>query len=303
MQLLPGIDVNLVPLLHALLEEAHVARAARRVGLSSSAASHGLSRLRLSLEDPLLVRSGRGLVRTTRAERIRPLVQRAVDELGAIWRASERVDPATLCRVFRLFAADDVRGVLFARLDAALSREAPAVDVHGLPFGPGVLDRLAANEADLAVAVFRDLPESFATLPVYTDRLVAVARLGHPCGSAELDAPAFAALTHILVSPLGGRRGLVDDLLDASGLQRRVARVVPTFFDALDLVATRDQVACLPERFVRANSARYGVRELRVALPLPTFAVRVAWHARHDADPAHRWFRERLSRIDDAPGR
>ena len=301
-QPISAVDLNLLPLLHALLEEAHVARAARRVGLSSSAASHGLSRLRVSIDDPLLVRSGRSLVRTARAEGIRPCVQRAMDELDVVWRKPGSIDPRAVRLTFRVIAADDVRGVLLPALDAALAREAPGVDVHGLQLGPGLLDRLAANEADVAVAVFNDVPRSYDSLPAYTDRLVLVARRGHPAARVRQDAAAFAALTHVLVSPLGGRGGLVDDLLGARGLTRRVARVVPTFFDALGLVAGGDYVACLPERFVRANMDRYGLAVLDVALTLPTFAVRVLWHGRHAADPAHRWLRERIARAADEAG-
>lgn len=294
---LSAVDLNLLPLLHALLEEQNVTAAGRRVGRSPSAASHALARLRDLFDDPLLVRSGRRLTRTPRADALRPLVARLVDSFDGLMRPMRAVDPTTLLRSFRLLASDDVRLVLLRVLDVALAAEAPGVDLYTMPLGPGSLERLRAGEADASVAVYDRVPEEFSRQPLFRDVLVPCARTGHPATARPLSAAEFATFTHILVAPLGSPRGLVDDALAALGLTRRVARTTPAFHEAADLANQGDHVVTLPGRFLAALGERGGLVQLDVALEFPSFQHSLVWHGRLDADPEHRWWRDVVRRV------
>jgi DNA-binding transcriptional LysR family regulator len=294
---LSAIDLNLLPLLHAVLEEQNVTRAGRRVGLSPSAASHALGRLREILKDPLLVRTGRRLTRTPRGNELLPQLQGLVRELEVMLRPVSAIDPKKLVRAFKVVAADDVHVVLLRVLDRMLREQAPAVQVFGVQLGPDSLERLRHGEADLAVAVYGTLPDEFARAPLFVDELVPVARRGHRAAGGAISLRDFAAFPHLLVAPLGTPRGLVDDALESRKLKRHIARTVPTFLDGALLAAENDYVVTLPARFVEAVASRFGLVRLEVPLQFPRFQISAVWHRRWDADPAHIWFRNLLANV------
>src|SRR5262245_60969007 len=134
---LSGVDVNLLVPLHALLETKSVARAARQIGLSPSATSHALARLRALFGDPLLVRAGRQLVRTPRAEALQERCRHAVESLHDVFADDLTFDPKTMKRAFRVATTDHVQLMLLRSVDRLLATEAPGVDLYCLPMDRG----------------------------------------------------------------------------------------------------------------------------------------------------------------------
>jgi DNA-binding transcriptional LysR family regulator len=289
---LSAVDVGLVVPLAALLEEQSVARAAKRIGLSPSATSHALGRLRELLGDPLLVRAGRRLVRTPRAETLREPARRAIAELEHVFGGEDAsFDPATLRAGFRIATTDHVQLVLLRDVDRSLVRAAPHVDLFAVPLAGGAHAALRDGAADASIGVFVHVPDDFRVSKLFDDELVVVVRRGHPLSRGRITAERFAAADHVLVAPLGTPRGLVDDLLAKKRLSRRVARTLPTFVDAAHLVATTDYVAALPKTLVRRLARTLALRALHVPLALPRFTMSLLWHRRLDADRAHSWLR------------
>ena len=292
---LSGIDANLFVVLHALLEEQSVTRAARRVGLSASATSHALSRLREALADPLFVRVGRRLVATPRALALRDPIGRVVADLEQVLQPPREVDPAGLARAFRVETTDHVQFVLLRELDAGLRREAPGVDVYFQPLQPETFARLRRGEVDLAVSVYSSCDPDIERQKLFDDRLVAVVRRRHPALRRPVTLASFAAMQHLLVAPNGSPTGLIDRVLAERGLKRRVARTSSTFLDLAFLVAESDYVVSLPESLAAPLLDRLGLTLLKVPLRLPSFAISMAWHRRTTADAAHRWFRDAVA--------
>jgi DNA-binding transcriptional LysR family regulator len=180
---LSGIDLNLLPLLDALLEERHVTRAAKRVGLSQPAASRGLARLRELCGDPLLVRSPRGLLPTPRAEALRAPVRQALTVLEQSLVEKVVFDPATASRKIRIVSDDYSELVLFPSLVSRLSSSAPGIDVLVPPTGPFEFEPLLRGEIDLALAPVRTNmppPPGILVKKLYSERFVCVVRKGHP---------------------------------------------------------------------------------------------------------------------------
>ena len=288
---LSGIDVNLFVVLHALLGEQSVERAGKRLGLSASATSHALGRLRDLLDDPLLVRAGRRLVPTARARELLPTVQQAISALESAVAPPALVNPQLLERAFRVETTDHLQFVLMRHLDPLVRAEAPRVDVFFQSLQPSTFERLRSETIDLAIGVYNTLEPDIQQTRLFDDRLIAVVRKGHPALSKRVTLAAFGALEHLLVAPNGTPTGLVDRLLAEHGITRRVARTSSTFLDMAFLVAETDYVVSLPEKMIVPMLDVLRLAILPVPMLLPAFTISMVWHKRHVTDGAHSWFR------------
>lgn len=291
---LSSIDLNLLVLLDALLETRSVKLAAAKVALSPSAASHALGRLRTLLGDPILVRAGRQMVPTARAERIRSEIRRVLGELSTLLTLGQPIDPKTLERSFRAAANDYAEAIVIRPLSDALAREAPRVDLYTQTLGADTVERLRAGDVDLALGVFADYPSDLRGDPLLREHFICLLRRGHPALSHDLTPQSYARLAHVLVAPRGQPRGIVDVYLERQGLTRRVARTVASFEAAPALVANTDYVVTLPARVAHRLGPALELALVSPPLELPGFDLSLVWHQRHDEEPSHRWLREQV---------
>lgn len=289
---MPSPDLSLLVTLDALLQEGSVTGAARRMGLSTPAMSHALAKIRERLGDPLLVRAGRGMALTPRAESMKARVHAVVDEARRALAPELPFAPATLERTFVVLASDYVLTVLGPTVDRLLGGEAPRVDLRFLPNSPDDAALLADGSADLAVGIYGGLPREMSQKNLLSDRFVCVLRRDHPAlaGGGRLTLDLMTRLPHIQVAPRGRPGGYVDDVLAGLGLARRVARAVPYFLTALDLVARTDYLLVVSERVARSAGGP-GLLILEPPLALRPYALGLVWHPRFDKDPAHRLLR------------
>ncbi|HEU4405774.1 MAG TPA: LysR family transcriptional regulator [Polyangiaceae bacterium] len=286
-------DLGLFVTLDALLQEGSVTGAARRLGLSTPAMSHALARIRERFGDPMLVRAGRRMVLTPRAEALRPAVRDLVSEAGRLLRPDGPFDARSLEQSFVVHATDHVLTVLGVALDRVARAGAPRVTLRFRPNAPDDAAALREGSADLAVGIYGKLPPELRSRRLFTDRLVCVVREGHPGVGKRLTAAEFARLEHVQIAPRGRPGGSeVDHELAARGLERRIARAVPYFLAGLSLVAETDYVLTVSERLARGLGPRLGLRVLEPPLPLKPYALNLLWHSRFDGDEAHRWLRE-----------
>lgn len=292
---LDGLDLNLVRALHALLEEASVTRASKRLGLSVPATSHALARLRTRLEDPLLERAGRGMVRTPRAEALREPVQRVIEGLAQVLSPAEVPTAASLSRRFVVHASDYVLGVFGVALDRRVREEAPQVDLRFRSNLPEEDELLREGRIDAAIGAYGKLPPEVRTRTLFNERLVCALRRDHPV--RRLTVARYAELGHVQVAPRGLPGSVIDRLLARRGLSRRVERQVPFFHSALDLLAETDLVLTAPERFLRRHADPSGLRVLPCPLEPAPYRVRLIWHPRMNADAGHRWLRQTIADV------
>lgn len=291
---LSAVDLNLIPVLEALLETRSVKQAAPRVGVSASAVSHALARLRDLFDDPLLVRSGRAMELTPRAERLRPELARLVEQLERTLRPEADFDPARLSRPFTIAGGDFVELVLLEPLGRRLGRLAPGVDLYGMSGRGDVTSHIREGRCDALVAVFGEVPEDIHTCELVHSKFVCLFRKGHPALSERLTLRRYAALDHILVAPQGTPRGVVDEELESRGLRRRVSRTVSSFLVAPHFVAGSDCVLTVSHFIADRFADALGLEMRKPPLPLDGFTVRLAWHRRFEDDPTHRWLREQI---------
>ena len=294
---LAGVDLNLVLALDALLAEQHVTRAAERLGITQSAASHALARLRQLFDDPLLVRGPRGtMIATPRATALAPAVHRVLVELSAIVRGDTAFEPITARRTFRIATSDYVELVLIPPLVQRLHRSAPNIDLwlHTMTnYGD---EALAAGTVDVAVGPPRGVarPAGSYEKVLFEESFTCIMRAKHPLASGKLTLPRYCAAQHLLVSPRGTPGSLVDDALAALGRSRRVALAVPHFLVVPYLIASSDLIATLATRIATTFADALGLVTMPPPLALPKFQIAVAWHERDHDDPPHRWLREQL---------
>jgi DNA-binding transcriptional LysR family regulator len=251
-------DLNLLVLFEAVLEELHVGRAAERLNLSASAVSHGLGRLRRLLNDPLFLKTPKGVVPTERAKELAQPVADILARVRGVVSSAKPFDPARSTRRFTIGTADGF-SVFLPPLLQEIARNAPGIDivVKHMQRESSLAD-LDAKAIDVAVAPFDDVPARFVSHVLYQDDFVATTRVGHPF----LEAPTlenYCLAKHLLVAPRGDPRGDVDQMLEQRGLSRRVAVAVPNFMMALDLVGKTQLIAALPKRFVEMHARHFGV--------------------------------------------
>ena len=296
---MPDPDFNLLAALDVLLAEGSVAGAAKVLGLSDSAMSRTLHRLRAATGDPLLVRAGRRLVATPHATGLRERVRTLAGEVKPVLQPAIReLDLAALERGFTIRANEGFVEAFAARLVGAVTEAAPGVRLRFAPKSDKDVRSLREGLVDLEIGVFGDTGPEIKIQSLFQDQFTGVVRRGHPLASGDVTASRYAAYGHVVASRRGRTRGPVDDALEALGLQRRVIVVAPSFPAALAIAATSDLVGVVTRSFLRAGQAgaggTHGMPVHGFALPVQTGAITVSqmWHPRADADAGHRWLRE-----------
>ncbi len=289
-------DFNLLHTLDVLLQEGSVAGAARRLRLSASAMSRTLARLRETTGDPLLVRAGRGLVPTPRAQALRERVHQLVQDGTEVLRPAQSLNLAQLSRTFTLRTREGFVENFGAALIEHLAAQAPGVR---LCFEQKTdRDSLALREgmADLETGLIgkATAPELRAQA-LFSDRFIAVVRAEHPLARNLHELQTYLSGRHIGIAHRSAGQESVDQALEQLGLQRRVDLQVGSFSAALALARVTDLIANVPER--HTQSLRAGMHSVPLPVRTPAFSVSLLWHPRHSADPAHRWLRDNVREV------
>jgi DNA-binding transcriptional LysR family regulator len=292
---LGSVDLNLIVALDALLAERSVTRAAARVGITQSAMSHALARLRSLTGDELLARGRDGMVPTLRAEALAAPVRRGLDEIARALAPPEAFDPATAKRRIVVGTTDYGELVLLPRVVARLAKEAPGIDLRVLTLPRELSETLMTGTVDLAITPLRpadERPDIYGRR-LFDDRFVCVVRKHHPLVGKKLTLARFAAASHALIAPRGTEGGVVDDALARLGLRRRVAVAVPHFLIAPHLVANTDLILTLAGRVADVLARPLGLSVLTPPpeLRLEGFTMSAVWHERTHDDAAQRWLR------------
>lgn len=287
-------DLNLLRALDALLTEGSVTGAARKLGLSSSAMSRTLTRLRSATGDPLLVRAGRGLVPTPRATALRDQVHALVRDVRAVLSPQPgAIDIATIERTFTIRAGEGFVELFSAPLVAALTSAAPRSRLRFVPKPDKHADPLRAGQIDLEIGVLGAFAPEIRTQLIFRDHFVGAARTGHSLLAPPVTPERYAACNHVVASRRGAFVGPVDDALAALGLRRQTVVVVPGFSDALRIARHSDLIALVPGScFNGTGPSTEGLRAFELPVRTPGIAISAMWHPRMDADPGHRWLRE-----------
>src|SRR5450631_2695731 len=294
---LGAIDLNLLVVFDAVMQERNVTRAVRRLGLSQPAMSHALTRLRYMLKDDLFIRSPKGMLPTPRAEQLAVPVRTALDGLQQSLEPTQ-FDPSKAARRFRIAVDNYSAVVLVGILAARIGKIAPKVLLECQPSGTlKILDLLDRGELDLAIGPHSEPGERFSYQMLLQDEFVVVLRKNHSATSIpELAIEQFADLPYLEISSARQSTDFIDEALAQRKLARRIALRAP-FLSAVRILVSSDMVSVLPQR-VAEELVRYRPLTIRV-LPFSSPIIKTAmiWPRWLDNQPAHGWLRDTVARV------
>jgi DNA-binding transcriptional LysR family regulator len=296
-----NVDLNLLVSFDALVSERHVSRAAARVGITQPAMSNALARLRATFNDPLLVRAGRHLVLTVRAQMLAGPVRQAMHLLQNALQPPRSA--AIQSRTFVIGATEYVEHLLLPQLVRWTTTHEPGIRLvfRRLPAlfqSPDA--ELQAGLLDCAIGFFPEAPSLHAGImsqPLFEDENVCVLRKGHPLVRKRLSLQAYCGLEHATISYQHDVPSILDQLLLAKGLSRKIRLQVPHMATALSIAAQTDLATTMPRRFALRAKHGLSLQSFRVSLDVPALKISVLWHARNDNDSGLSLVRQRLTRI------
>ncbi|WP_199089813.1 LysR family transcriptional regulator [Bosea sp. ASV33] len=282
---LRSFDLNLLVVLDALLDEAHVSRAADRLGLSQPAASAALQRCRHLFRDELLERGRGTMYLTPKAEALRaPLKSLLAGIVDLV--APPEIPLSEIHQSIRITTADYPALFVIPPLQRELQRSAPGIDVVIQPWHGADAARTALVDgtSDIAIAVLPPAEDDLHREELLTEHYRVAMRAGHPA-SGTFNLEEWLAYPHILVSGRGDTRTPVDAELAGRGLSRRVGLVVPNFQMVPGLLLGSDMIALLPSRILPDFT---GLVSFPPPIPVAGFQLHLAWHRRRAKDAALR---------------
>ena len=302
------LDLNLLRVFDEGMTERNLTRAAHNLAMTQPAVSNALKRLRETLGDELVRRSGYGVEPTPLATALWPTVRDALQQLREVL-APGTFDPVTAHNAFVLAMADATAAKLVPGLVDILENEAPGVNLRILPLTTrDPRDLLESGSADLAIGHFPGVLAELGALHLqensprflhqrlYDGEYVVVMRRDHPLSQGPLSLDDYCQARHLLVSFSGRPFGFVDEALAGLSRQRRVVLTVNQFFTAGRVVATTDLLTVLPRHFVGATGMEHELALRELPLPVPAVHVDALWHRQASHSSAHRWLRQTVER-------
>jgi DNA-binding transcriptional LysR family regulator len=291
-----SLDLNLFVVLHAVLEERSATRAAKRLNVTQSAVSNALARLRAVLGDPLVVRSGRGLVATPRAEELAPIIAQAIAHLEKALDRGNAFVPGESTRTFTIAAADNHQTSEAPRIAAAFAKSLPRAELRIVSADfLAASDGLASGEIDIAFVPSVMLGPGQLGERVFDERACLLVRRDHPKVRGKITPKLFNELSHIDVEVVLGKKGIghrgAEQHWKSVGLQRTVAITVPYFTTAAMMASRTDCIAGLPSRAAEVLCRILPVKIAPTTFPLPSMGISITWHERTDSDAGAKYFR------------
>ena len=295
---LRSLDLNLLVIYDALMQERSVTKAALRLNMAQPALSQALTRLRRALQDELLVRTPEGMIPTPKAESLAEGVRASLDGLRTALDSAEPFLPETAQRRFAIAVNNHAALVLAAPLAAVAAAEAPGVLLDFVPSGTvDLADRLDRGEFDLAIGGTAAPGDRFSDLRLFYDRFAVLMRRGHAAAvPGALTLEAFAALPHLVITSSGESVAFVDAALAEAKLGRRIALRAPLLATSAALLQS-DMIAVVSERAAQEFARMAPLTIAPLPFASPTIITAMLWHRRVGAVPAHRWLRDLVVRV------
>jgi DNA-binding transcriptional LysR family regulator len=284
------LDLTVLLVFVEVMRHRRTTEAAQRLGLTQSAISHSLKRLREVFADPLFLRRPHGLEPTARALDLKPVVAQVIEALSGSFQQNGTFDPALLDRPLRIGAYDAVMATVVPGLMAELAAIAPASKLVVRPISrTEAVEALQDGSLDLAIGYFFSPNRDVIIEPLYTERYRVVMRKGHPLLGSPLSTAAYASARHLIVSPAGDLTGIVDAALAVENLTREVVAAIPLFFPAMAALPGTDLIATVPSRMAEGYAEVFGLVAVDPPLPIRSFDVSLARHRRNAKSGMINW--------------
>lgn len=298
---LSQVDLNLFVVLEAIYREGNLTRAGRQLKLTQPAMSHALKRLRELLKDPLFIREGANMVPTPFSRNMINEVRQALQILEVNLYENRNFDPAHTRRNFQIGFWELMESMILPPLAKALTRAAPEISITTLRVKRREIEQeLASGTLDLVLDIPITMSDNFRQAPLFSDRVVVMARKGHPAIRGELDLDTYLRQDHILVSSRRLGPSLVDAELNREGRKRRIVLRCQHYFAACQVVSETDMLLTIPQHYAETLNASFNNRLHPFPLKsLQQLEIHMYWHESTENDPPNRWLREQIKKVVD----
>lgn len=291
------LDLNLLHVFDTIYREGSLTRAARALHLTQPAVSHSLSRLRDHFDDPLFTRQGNQMVPTPLARRFLESMRPGLTQIQGAVNQFHAFDPATQRKTYSLGLRDILESTFLPRLMKRLDAY-PELEIVSQRIARRDMEtQLAAGKLDFAVDVLLPVSNQTAHELLRRDRLVVLARQGHPLAGDTLEMEGYLAARHVLVSSRAEGPGIEDFELSRLGVQRHIRLRCQHYYAACRVVEDTDLLLTMPEAYARIIAERANIRIMDPPADLPSIDVHLYWHKAYEREPALIWFREQLKAI------
>ncbi len=295
---LRNLDFNLLKVLDALITERNVTRAGEQLGRSQPTMSNALRRLRILLNDDLLVRGANGMVLTPRAEAIRLPLREALASLEGSLFEEVIFDPAVATGVYRVSMPDRLTLAVVPPLLDRLQQQAPNMALHVLTADrQQALGLLDDDRSDLALGWLDEKPRHLNAEFLLDEELYCVFRGGHPILKSKFNIKAVLSYPHLVVSATGRRVAIFDDLLSRSKLKRHALVAVSNFTAVPHMLARSNMIGVFTKLASDVFEQSFGLVKRRVPIDIGKIATNMVWHVRSNKDQKHVWLREQIKAV------
>ncbi|WP_164852809.1 LysR family transcriptional regulator [Novosphingobium umbonatum] len=290
------IDLNLLLVFDMVMIERHVTRASIRLGLTQSAVSNALNRLRALFDDMLFVKAARGVEPTQRALVLWPEIHAALTQLQRSVRPG-LFDPATSTIDFRISMVDLSAALLTPNLYRCIHEDAPGVSLSFVPHNPELTaERLVRGEVDFAISIEPPRMTVLEAIPLWSEGYVIAARKGHPMLDHPLSIDELCSLPQLHINLSGSPSSVspVDAALQELGKSRPIKLVVNQFLVATTMLRESDLLAVLPMRLVADGFRQNWITFQPLPIALPEAALHLVWHKRNNGLQAMAWLKRKI---------
>ena len=287
------IDTTILLVFLGTMRHRKATAVAAEMGLTQPAVSHALKRLRIIFDDPLFLRRTHGLEPTALASELEPKVQNIIRLISQTIEGSETFNPNTATTDLRIGAFDYELTNIIPKLVAKLRIVSPNINIHAFPLhSDEAIHALSQGQIDLSIGYF-NFPtrgtKTYIAEKLYNEHYVLAARRGHSIFKGKLSLKKIAAEKHLLVSPYGRIKNLVDHALDLQGLKIDIQTIVPSLFPALSILESSDLVVTLPKRVAEDNGKKFDIVYRTLPIEGGEFQIHAVRHVRDATSPLHFW--------------
>lgn len=289
------IDLNLLIAFDAIFTEGGITKAADKLHLSQPAVSHALARLRELFDDPLFERNGRRMVPTPKARGLIGTVQRSLRDLQIMFNDLERFDPASSEKTFTLGMRDLLEASVLPELASQLVDRAPHIDISSVRLArPELEAELAAGVLDVAIDVLQPVSDAIHVRRIAQDRMVVVARQGHPHIGRKFTLEQYLSQNHIQLSSRRSGQSFEDVELSRLGIHRHIRIRCQNAYAAFRILSETDFLLTIAENYARSLAPQFNAQIVPLPLATAPFDAYLYWHRNVDNDPGNVWLREQI---------
>ena len=290
-----NVRIDLVPVLVVILETLSITESAKRLGVTQSAVSHSLKKLRHQLNDDLVIREGNRLTPTAKAEQIFPRLKKWLGELQPIVDATE-FSPATSQRVVYLSCTDIVERMFMPKIVTLLRHQAPGISVRFVRWnGSTVHNQLTNSDIDFAIGIRALDYSNLKHRVLYRDNFTCAARTHHPIFKTQITLDDFLSFAHTMTSSGDRQRGVVDQALDKLNRKRALTHTVSNFSSAPQMIENSDCLLTAPRFFLESSAETHDIETFEPPLVLPSFDVKLFWSRKNHQDDGSMWMRDLIA--------